>query len=74
MKIEENEQSECLTQSIEPQGINPTEYDIQFEHDSEKITQVSHKEFGPVEFRATKIDSNIGYVLGSTLQVYTQLV
>jgi len=51
--------------------IQTTDYDIRPNHEG-KIKEVLSRGFGPIKYKATSIDSECGYVVGSTAEIYTQ--
>ena len=67
-------QPQCMTQQVLPEGLRMQEYELKFNPSERRIYTVIHREYGPVQFVANKIDEESTYVLGSRMNIYTTLI
>lgn len=62
---------ECMPVEIYPPGLKVQDYDIRFDKDQDRITEIRNKQLGLVKFAYYKIDEACGYVQGSVMRIYT---
>ncbi len=53
---------ECMPVEIYPLGLKIQEYDIRFDKQQDKITEIRNKQLGLIKFVSYKIDEDCGYV------------
>lgn len=58
---------------IYPSKLPMNDYDIRYDKDSDRITEIRHRQSGLVKFVSQKIDEECGYVSGSKLVVFTSI-
>lgn len=69
---------ECITEEILPRHLGAYEYaalmrdyNILFHPVTKEITNVVNRAFGDVVFKALRLDASSGFVMGSTMKLWT---
>ena len=58
---------------VKPQNVNFFDYHVNLNQMTQKIDTITHHSHGPVQFRATEIDKEAGYILSSVMRIYSTI-
>lgn len=72
LKYQVDEEGICMPLEINPKHININDYKINFNKVSRQV-EIHHNKCGPVMFKATELDADLGYMLGSTMRIFTSI-
>ena len=73
LKYRIDEEGDCLPLEITPKHISMNDYNINYNKVSRSVDAITHKTHGAVVFIATLFDEQMGYMLGSTMKIWTSL-